>query len=134
MKTILALTKDLFFTGKINAAVQNLADTPDQWQAIIVRNAADFRARLAENNLTLALVDVTAKLTAPEELIREARATGLPVLAFGAHTEPQGLRRARAAGAYRAVPNSMLVKQFPALLAQAFDAAKAPPRDEDEPE
>ncbi len=131
MKKVLALTKDLFFTGKIKAALQNL---PEDWQGTLVRNAQDFRAHLAENDFALAIIDVTAKQAEPEELIRAARAVNLPVLAFGAHTEPQSLRAARAAGAYRAVPNSMLVTKFAALLAQAFDPASAPPRDADEPE
>lgn len=134
MKTLLALTKDLFFTGKLNAAIQNLGETPGEWRGLIVRNAADFRAKLAEGGLDLAIVDVTARPAEPENLIREARAAGLPVLAFGAHTDPQSLRQARAAGAYRAVPNSMLVAKFPALVAQAFDPSKTIPRDADEPE
>lgn len=134
MKTVLALTKDLFFTGKLQAAFQNLGEQPGEWQGIIVRTAADFRARLAEGGLVLALIDTTARQAEPEVLIREARANGLPVLAFGAHTDPGSLRQARSAGAYRVVPNSMLVAKFSELIAQAFDPAKAPPRDEDEPE
>ncbi len=134
MKTILALTKDLFFTGKIGAAVQNLGETPGEWRSLIVRNPADFRARLAEGNLTLAIIDLSAKQAEPEKLIQEARVAGLPVLAFGNHTDPQSLRQARTLGAYRAVPNSLLSTKFAALIAQAFDASKAPPRDEDEPE
>lgn len=134
MKTVLVLTKDLFFTGKINAALQNLGEPPGEWRGIIVRNAADFRTRLADEDFVLAVIDTTAQQAEPDALIREARSTGLPVLAFGAHTDPQSLRRARTAGAYRAVPNSMLVTKFLELVAQAFDSAKAPPRDEDEPE
>jgi len=133
MKTALALTRDLFFTGKIKAAFQNLAE-PGEWHGLIVRTAPDFRARLSQAGLSLVIIDVTAIQAEPENLIREARALGLPVLAFGAHTNPQSLRAARTAGAYRAVPNSMLVSQFPALVAQAFDPAQAVPRDEDEPE
>lgn len=133
MKKILALTKDLFFTGKLNAALQNLGE-PGEWQGTIVRGAADFRARLAEGGFALALVDLTARQAEPEVLIGEARSAGLPVLAFGAHTDPQSLRAGRQAGAYRAVPNSLLVTRLPELIAQAFDSAKAIPRDEDEPE
>ncbi|MEI6046141.1 MAG: hypothetical protein WCS37_17455 [Chloroflexota bacterium] len=134
MRTLLALTKDLFFFGKINAAVQNLGDPSGEWRSIIVHSAEAFRARLTEENLALVLIDLTARQAEPEALIRAARELGLPVLAFGSHTDPQSLRQARLAGAYRSVPNSVLVSKFPALIAQAFDPTKAPPRGEDEPD
>ena len=71
MKTVLVLTKDLFFTGKINAALQNLGEPLGPWRGVIVRSAADFRKHLAEEDLVLALVDTTAQQAEPENLIRE---------------------------------------------------------------
>lgn len=49
--------------------------------------------------------------------IAAAKAAGVPVLAFGAHVDAETLRAARAAGADRAVPNSQLATELPALIA-----------------
>jgi hypothetical protein len=121
MKQALILTKDLFFLGKLKAALQNLPPETGQWSGIFVRSAPDFQSALAQNvsNLALVLVDLQTNQTEWEQLISSARDAGLPVLAFGRHTEPQALRKARQLGAYKAVPNSTLVEEFPLLLLEA---------------
>jgi hypothetical protein len=118
MKQALILTKDLFFTGKLKAAIQNLPPESGEWSGIFVRSAPDFQSALEQNlgKLELALIDLQASPAEWEQTIVVSRNAGLPVLAFGRHTEPQTLRKARQLGAYKAVPNSTLVEEFPQLL------------------
>jgi len=125
IKTLLALTKDLFFVGKIQAAIQSLpqGEPGPQWQGLFVRSEADFLARLEVVSPDLALLDLQATHVDVYKLIEMAVTRGVPVLAFGRHTEPQSLRRARQAGAVRAVPNSTLVTKFALLLEQATNPA-----------
>lgn len=120
MKQLLAVTADLFFASKIRAALQSLpseGDISQKWQAVFVRSAADFNTNLnSENKPSLVMLDLQLTQLNWEQLLSQARAVNVPVLAFGRHTEPQLLRRARELGAYRAVPNSTLVESFQELL------------------
>lgn len=120
MKKALILTRDLFFLGKLKAALQSLP--PDEeWQGVFVRSEGDFRAALTDSDkLEVVLLDLQATQVDWEQLLQEAHQAKLPVLAFGRHTEPLILRKARQAGAYRAVPNSTLVEKFPQLLALRY--------------
>jgi hypothetical protein len=118
MKQALILTKDLFFLGKLKAALQNLPLENGEWHGIFVRSTADFQTALTQHagNLEVALIDLQATQADWEQLIKDSCSAGLPVLAFGRHTEPLTLRKARELGAYKAVPNSTLVEEFPRLL------------------
>ncbi len=114
--------------GKIQAAVQSLpqVESGPQWQGLFVRSEADFRARLQATPPDLVLLDLQATQVEVYKLIEEAVTHGVPVLAFGRHTDPQSLRRARQVGAVRAVPNSTLVTKFALLLEQATNPARPP--------
>jgi len=116
---ILAITRDLFFLGKLKAAIQNLpAEGNEAWVGVFARNEADFREKLAQNSFQAALIDTQANQFDWQGLIQSAIAENVPVLAFGRHTEPQLLRQARAAGAYKAVANSAIVTKLASLLQQ----------------
>lgn len=124
MKTLLALTRDLFFMGKLQAAVNNLPDKA--WQAYYVRSEIEFEQQLKINPIDLVLMDLQANQVDTTRLIALAGERAIPVVAFGRHTEPQILRQARQAGAVRAVPNSTLVEKFAALIEQATNPATPP--------
>jgi hypothetical protein len=116
---ILAITRDLFFLGKLKAAIQNLpTDNNEAWVGIFARNEADFREKLAQNSFEVALIDTQATQFDWQGLIGAANVANVPVLAFGRHTEPQLLRQARSAGAYKAVANSAIVTKLSSLLQQ----------------
>ncbi len=86
-----------------------------------------FRSKLA-NAVAAAGGDVTrdpavcdlavVEIGGPDvaERISELVASGIPVLAYGAHVRPELLRAARAAGA-TAVPNSEVMQRLKDLLA-----------------
>lgn len=59
------------------------------------------------------------------QLIHNAAAAGVRVLAFGRHTDAPALRAARDAGATSVVPRSQLVEELPELLARLIDEPAA---------
>lgn len=130
MKTLLALTRDLFFMGKIQAAVTNLPNK--DWQAYYVRTENEFERELNITPISLILIDLQASQVDTLRLIKVAQNYKIPVIAFGRHTEPQKLREARQAGALRAVPNSTLVEKFATLLEQATNPNTPPVSIEDD--
>ncbi len=117
MRRLLAISRDLFFTSKLKAAVQNLpAEDGENWIVVFARNEAEFRGQLSLEHFEAALIDTQANQYPWEKLIKEARDAGVPVLAFGSHAHPEPLKRARAAGAYKAVANSAVLEKLGELL------------------
>ena len=91
------LTRDLLFRGKLGGVVESVGGS-------ITRDAA-----------ACDLVVVELESRGWEEGIRDARARGIPVLAFGSHMNADLLRRARELGA-EAVPNSRVESRVAELL------------------
>ena len=96
MKRILIECRDLFFRGKLQEIVRSSGAEP-----------------VREDPVDLAVVEL-GKPNA-ETRIRELVQRGIPVLAFGSHTDAAALRAARDCGA-RAVPNSEIENSLRALL------------------
>jgi hypothetical protein len=61
----------------------------------------------------LLVVDLTADV---DDRLEEARAAGLPTLAFYAHVEQDVRRRAEEAGIRRVVPRSRMARESAALV------------------
>ena len=106
---ILAVIPDLMFQSRVREQAQALefdltvADAQEEAAAAIA--AAD-----------LVVIDLHALGFDTAALIRAAKATGVPVLAFGRHTETDVLRTAREAGADAVVVRSTFVEDLPQLL------------------
>jgi DNA-binding response OmpR family regulator len=109
MATILVVCSDLMLQSRVREQAQRLgydapvADTLDELSASL-----DVAALLALD-LHVAGLDWRAAAAT-------ARERGVPVLAFGRHTEPALLREARDAGVERVVARSTLVEELPALI------------------
>lgn len=115
MASVIAIiVPDLMFQPSIRAAAEAIgleaaiADTPD-----LARTAIAAHPAIVAIDLQGAGIDALA-------LIREAKADGAAVLAFGQHTAAATLRGAREAGADIAVPRSQLVEELPQLLRSLF--------------
>jgi hypothetical protein len=111
LKNALLYIPDLFFAPHVADALKHL----------------DFATREIDTrgDLTTQLQAATllvVQLEGPRErwlaLIEGAHRVGVPVLAFGRHTDAESLRAARQAGATKAVPNSELVSELPKLIEQ----------------
>ncbi|HEY4032729.1 MAG TPA: hypothetical protein VGL94_02045 [Ktedonobacteraceae bacterium] len=112
--TILALEKDLFFAVKIRDTLRH-----HEMEVTTVRNLTDFEQRLVsdgDKKPALAIVNTATKGVDWASAIRAARASGLPVLAFGSHMDLEARAKALDAGAQKVVANSKFVSDMPGLI------------------
>ncbi len=108
---ILALTPDLFFSTRIQSALERaghavrLVETSD---AEVVEEA------VWESNPALAILDIGATGWAWESVLSllHGAAPALPILAFGSHMNVDATRQAQALGATRVVAKSEFVNNL----------------------
>ena len=104
MTDVVVLERDLFFATKIRATLQAAGRG-----CVVVKSADDLAARVAQEPApALVLVHYGAAGVDWARGITLARATGVPVLAYGAHVDIAAQSQARAAGATRVIANSKL--------------------------
>lgn len=130
--TILLLVSDVFFSVKLENDLHRLGYTP-----ITVRRASDFPARLAADpRPALVLLDLMIRGFDWENALLDARAAGLldgvPVVAFGPHTDLALRRRALDAGVSRVVANSKAMLDPGKLVGKYLNAPSASSPVEDE--
>lgn len=105
---------DLMFSARVAAALKPLGLTTRD-----LRPRESLEAQLV--GATLFVIQLAGPREAWSALIAAAKATGVPVLAFGAHVDAAALRAARQAGADLAVPNSQLAAELPALVSSLLN-------------
>jgi hypothetical protein len=115
MRKALLYIPDLFFLPRVADALAHLGFTTSD-----IGPRADPADLLA--GASLLVVQLEGPPGVWRQLIAGARAAGVPVLAFGRHTEAEALRAARHAGAGKVVPNSELVTGLPELVQQLMSA------------
>jgi DNA-binding response OmpR family regulator len=111
---VLALEKDLFFAVKIRDTLRHY-----EMEVTTARNLTDFEQRLASNGdqrPVLAIVNISTRGVDWEAAIHAARASNLPVLAFGSHMDLEARAKALQAGAQKVVANSKFVSDMPGLV------------------
>ncbi len=114
MTTILALEKDLFFAVKMRDTLRH--------HDMEVKTARTLQAFEQGLNLegaekpALVIVNIATQGIDWETAIRQARAAGYPVLAFGSHMDLEARAKALAAGAQRVVANSKFASDMPGLV------------------
>lgn len=111
MAFVYAVVNDLFFADRIANALTHLGH-----QGQVVDLSMDAPTALPPGT-NLALVDLEAGEPALET-IRSASAAGVPVLAFGPHTDLALREAALSAGASKVVAKSKLTASFAELLAE----------------
>jgi DNA-binding response OmpR family regulator len=109
--SVFAVVSDLFFGDRIEAGLKQLG-----YQGRVVDLSME-QAPALPAGADLVLVDLEAGAPALE-VIRAAKSAGLPVLAFGPHTDLPLREKALAAGATKVVAKSKLTASFPDLLAE----------------
>jgi DNA-binding NarL/FixJ family response regulator len=127
---ILALEKDLFFAVKIRDTLRHY-----EMEVKTTRTLAAFEQALAsevEPAPALVIVNIAIQGVDWAEAIRQARAHGYPVLAFGSHMDLDARARAIQAGALRVVANSKFSKDMPGLVQRMLSAPPATPVDDGE--
>ena len=107
---ILLLVTDLMLQSRIREQAKRLG-----YQTVVVESSEAAHAALA-GGPALAFVDLQEDAIDWKETVAAARDRGVPVLAFGRHTDARLLRSAREAGCDRAVARSTLVEELPQLI------------------
>lgn len=111
---ILALEKDLFFAVKMRDTLRH-----HDIEVQTARTLAAFEQGLAGNGAekpALAIVNIATQGVNWAEAIRQARASGYPVLAFGSHMDLDARAQALAAGAQQVVANSKFTSDMLGLI------------------
>jgi len=118
--TILALEKDLFFAVKIRDILQRQG-----MRVTTARTLPAFEQQLAavgDERPSLVIVNIAAQGLDWAEAIRQARAGGYPVLAFGSHMDLDARAKALEAGAQRVVANSKFTSDMVGLVQRMLSA------------
>lgn len=113
--TIAIVVSDLMFQSRIDAAARALGHTT------LIADTAERAADALGASPELVIVDLHEREVDPAAIIRDAKAAGARVLAFGRHTEPQTLRAAREVGADTVVPRSQFVEELGELITSLLD-------------
>ncbi|HJT55012.1 MAG TPA: hypothetical protein VJ761_00845 [Ktedonobacteraceae bacterium] len=114
VKHILALEKDLFFSVKMRDTLRH-----HDMKVKTVRSLAAFEQELAasgDEKPDLVIVNIATQGVDWEAAIRQACASGYPVLAFGSHMDLEARAKALQAGAGRVVANSRFTSDMPGLV------------------
>lgn len=114
MSTVLAVTADLFWQGRIQSAAGKLGHAVK-----VPQRALDVTQDLLDDDTKLVLVDLHHPRIDFVDTIRLVRGTrwDAQLICFGHHTDVERLQKARDAGAKQVWPNSELDKRLPELLA-----------------
>ncbi len=110
-KTILLLERDLFFSVKVRDTLSHLG-----YATQVARSEEDFARKLATAAPALAIVHTGLAGVAWEQVIAQAKAAAVPILAFGSHVDLEAQQAARRAGADRVISNSKLATDLPAIV------------------
>lgn len=109
-KTILAVVSDLMFQSRLRNHARALG-----YELVVADTPASVRDGL-ERLPALLVLDLHVGGLDWRQAVEAAKAAGVPVLAFGRHTEARLLRSAREAGCGRVVPRSTFVEELPRLI------------------
>ncbi len=116
---LLALEKDLFFSVKMRDTLRHY-----DIEVKTVRNLPAFDENLKvkdDQKFALAIVNIATIGVDWETAIRNARAAGLKVLAFGSHMDLEARSKALQAGAQRVVANSKFTSDMSGLIQRMLD-------------
>lgn len=104
-----ALSRDVFFGMRIRTVLKSLG-----YDMKLCKNEQELVE--ATPGAVMALVDFN--LPVDWDALKSLLHGEIPVLAFGAHTNVDGFRAAKAAGVTRVVSNGEFSRRLPALLTQ----------------
>ena len=110
-RAVVAVVDDLLFQSRLEQQVQDLG-----YAFVAVDSEPDLLAKLDSAGVALAIVDLHVRGIDWRKAVSITQEAGLPVLAFGRHTDAQLLREARTAGCDSVVARSQLVEELPALI------------------
>jgi DNA-binding NarL/FixJ family response regulator len=113
MRTV-AFTPDLMFSSRIEETLR-----AEGRVTATVEDLTSLERELRLGDVDLVLFDLQAAAE-PGAVVMLCKPVGVPVLAFGRHTEPETLRSAREAGCAEVVVRSTFVEEMAQLVQRAI--------------
>lgn len=107
MPTIATLSRDVFFGMRIRTVLQQIG------YELVLCNTEQL---LLEQYVNADLVIVDFNQPVDWAVLADVRASEIPVIAFGSHTNVEGFRAAREAGVDRTISNGEFSRKLPELL------------------
>lgn len=108
---VAVLSRDLFFGMRIRNALRQMGYTTD-----LRKREPDLAASLDAGGCVLAFVDFNDEVDWDAIAKIIVGHPDIPVIAFGPHTDVDGFKAARAAGATRVISNGAFSQQLPDLV------------------
>lgn len=109
--SIAVLSRDLFFGMRIRNALRQLG-----YAALLRKSVTELVEVMGSPECVLALVDFNDEVDWEAVRKTSERRPDIPVIAFGAHTDVEGFKLARGAGATRVISNGAFSQQLPDLI------------------
>jgi CheY-like chemotaxis protein len=110
MTTLIAAIDDLMFQSKLEAQARSLG------YDVTIADTTELAGAALDAKPELLVLDLHARALDWRAVASTAKERGVPVLAFGRHTEAALLREAREAGCDRVVPRSQFVEEMAELI------------------
>lgn len=111
--TVVGLIKDMFFGITVRNTIRRL-----QYVAQIIKTSAELESAIAVYEPDLVIVDLNS--IDPDEpaweILKQASASGVQILAFGPHRDVERMRAAKQAGVTRIVANSQFHREMATLI------------------
>ncbi len=107
---VAVLSKDLFFGMRIRTSLRQLG-----YSVAIAQDAATFSRHLEQGDQRACLGIVDFNFPVDWDQVTEAIGIGVPILAFGPHTDIEGFKAAKRAGVTRVVANGEFSRSLPDL-------------------
>lgn len=117
-RTIVVLSGDLFFGMRIRTTLRGM-----DYASVLTKNAVEFAGKLLSNEIPVVLGLVDFNKAVDWSALTAAIASDVPIIAFGAHTDVDGFRAARAAGVARVISNGSFSSSLPDLIDKYAKAA-----------
>jgi hypothetical protein len=114
---VAVLSRDLFFGMRIRTSLRALG-----YVVAIAQDAPAFGAHLVQGDQRACLGIVDFNFPVDWPAVRNAIRQGVPIIAFGPHTDVEGFRAAKLAGVRRVVSNGEFSRSLPDL-AQRYAAS-----------
>lgn len=111
---VIAFSRDVFFGMRIRTVLAQLGESLQ-----LVKTEPEAVGAVEAHPEAALIVDFNQPVDWPA--LSPVIKAGMPVLAFGSHTDVEGFRAAKAAGVRRTVSNGEFSRRLPELLAQLWN-------------
>lgn len=118
---VVVLSKDVFFGMRIRTSLRQLG-----YEVEIAKDVPAFASSVDAGGDPAALGLIDFNSPVDWSTLEDVIESGVPMIAFGPHTDVEGFRAAKGAGAVRVVANGEFSRSLPALAKRHARSAETP--------